>query len=89
MTPKRFRDARGDLGRMWGLGRPLRMAEMGRVLRLGGHDPGQSIRDYERGTTRISGPVSACIDMMLQGAPPPDGVDVIRKESQLAAGEDD
>jgi hypothetical protein len=53
------------------------MAEMGRALRLGGRDPGASIRDYERGTTRISGPMSVALDMMLKGALPPDGLDAL------------
>lgn len=66
--------ARGTLGRMWGLGRPLFAAELARLLRLGGRDPGASIRDYERGKTAVSGPVSVALEMMLAGAPPPDGV---------------
>lgn len=78
MTPDQLRDARGTLGAMWGLQRPLRMSEMGRALRLGGNDPGQSIRDYERGVTRISGPISVAVDMMLAGALPPDGIGVIK-----------
>lgn len=77
MTPDELRDARARLGSMWGLGRPLRMAEMGRALRLSGRDPGASIRDYERGTTKISGPVSVAVEMMLAGALPPDGPSVI------------
>lgn len=77
MTPNELRAARDTLGRLWGLGRPLRMAEMGRALRLSGRDPGASIRDYERGTTKISGPVSVAVEMMLAGAHPPDGLSVI------------
>lgn len=73
-----MRDARGKLGRMWGLGRPLHMSELGRALRLSGSDPGQSIADYEREKTRISGPVSVAIEMMLAGCMPPDGLDAIR-----------
>ena len=77
MTGDELRDARATLGHMWGLGRPLRMAEMGRALRLGGRDPGASIRDYERGKTGISGPMSVAVDMMLKGALPPDGLDAL------------
>lgn len=78
MTGDQLRDARGVLGQMWGLGRPLHMSELGRALRLSGADPGQSIRDYERGATRISGPVSVAIDMMLSGALPPDGLGALK-----------
>ena len=75
MTPDQLRNARATLGQMWGLGRPLHMSELGRALRLSGRDPGANIRDYERGTTKISGPISVAVDMMLSGALPPDGLD--------------
>jgi hypothetical protein len=81
MTGDELRAARGTLGAMWGLDRPLKMAEMGRALRLGGRDPGESIRDYERGKTTISGPVSVAVEMMLAGAEPPDTVDWLIKQS--------
>lgn len=74
MTPDELRNARRTLGELWGFSRPLHASELGRALRLGGVDPGQSIRDYERGTTRISGPISVAIEMMLSGMLPPDGV---------------
>ena len=83
LTGRQMRDARGRLGFMWGLGRPLRMSEMGRALRLSGSDPGRSIRDYEKGTTRISGPLSVAIEMMLAGAYPPDGLDSIVSRGSL------
>ncbi len=73
MTPAELTEARRTLGEMWGLGRPLFKTELGRALRLGGRDPGESINDYERGKTRISGPMSVALEMMLAGAPPPDG----------------
>lgn len=79
MTPTELREARGRLGRLWGLDRPLKMSEMGRALRLGGRDPGQSIRDYERGATPISGPISALVECYLAGAHPVDGVAAIVK----------
>ena len=78
MTPDQLRAARATLGTMWGLGRPLLMSEMGRALRLSGRDPGASIRDYERGTTKISGPMSVAVDMMLSGALPPDGLECLK-----------
>jgi hypothetical protein len=69
-------EARRALGEKWGLGRPLTPLEMGRLLRLAGNDPGASILDYERGRSRISGPMSVAVAMMLDGAVPPDGVPV-------------
>ena len=74
MNPADLYNARQALGLMWGLGRPLKASEMGRVLRLGGRDPGESIRDYERGKTKISGPVSLAVEMLLAGSLPPGGV---------------
>lgn len=79
MTPDQLRDARAKLGKMWGLKRPLHMSEMGRALRLGGRDPGQSIRDYERSKTPISGPISALVETYLAGAHPVDGLAAITK----------
>lgn len=80
MTPDKMRNARATLGELWGLGRPLHMAEMGRALGLGGRDPGESIRDYERGTTKISGPIARLVTLYLRGVLPPDGVESIRKD---------
>lgn len=74
MTPDELTAARRTLGELWGYGRPLHASELGRALRLGGRDPGESIRDYERGKTTISGPISVAIEMMLKGALPPDGL---------------
>lgn len=71
MTGDELRDARARLGDMWGLGRPLRLAEMGRALRLQGRDPGATVRDWER-RGEVSGPVSVAVDLMLAGACPPD-----------------
>ena len=70
MTPTQLRDARATLGQMHGLGRPLKMSEMGRLLRLRGRDPGESIRDWERGHTPISGPVEIAVEAMLAGYDP-------------------
>jgi hypothetical protein len=74
MTGPDLHAARARLGTLWGFGRPLHASELGRALRLSGRDPGASVRDYERGTTSISGPVSVAVEMMLNGALPPDGI---------------
>lgn len=70
MTPEQLREARGTLGEMWGLNRPLHMSELGRALRLQGRDPGASVRDWERGHTQISGPVSIAVEAFLSGFRP-------------------
>jgi hypothetical protein len=70
LTGEQFRTARAQLGHMWGLGRPLTLTEFGRVLRLGGVRPDQSVRDYERGKTQVSGPMSLLIELLLAGARP-------------------
>lgn len=70
MTGDELREARGTIGEMWGLGRPLTMTEMGRALGLRGADPGSSVRDYERGTTVITGPIENLVEAMLAGYAP-------------------
>jgi len=53
MTPAQLYAARATLGQLWNKGRPLHASELGRALRLGGRDPGASIRDYERGIEKV------------------------------------
>jgi hypothetical protein len=65
-------DARRTLGEAWGLDRPLSLEEMARILRLSGRDPGASLRDYERGKTQISGPLSLAVELLLAGGRPPE-----------------
>ncbi|NBW20221.1 MAG: hypothetical protein EBR82_70855 [Caulobacteraceae bacterium] len=77
MTGPDLTAARSTLGQMWGLERPLRLSELGRALRLGGRDPGQSIAAYEAGKTKIPGPAQVAVAMMLNGSLPPDGLDSI------------
>ena len=80
VTPEELRTARAALGELWGLGRPLKMSELGRAIGLTGNDPGQSIRDYERGATRISGPISFLVRLYLNGILPPDGLSIIKPD---------
>lgn len=80
MTADEMRKARETLGFLWGLERPLYASELARVLRLTGRDPGRSILDYETGTTRVSGPMSVAIDMMLGGAVPPTYAEVFNQQ---------
>jgi hypothetical protein len=70
MTGAQLRKARATLGQRYGLGRPLRAAELGRLLRLKGRDPGYTVLAWEGGEP-ISGPASVAIEMMLAGAKPP------------------
>lgn len=79
MTGDELKAARARLGDLWGLGRALHKAELGRACGLGGADPGQSIADYEAGRTTIAGPTAILIRLYLGGVLPPDGLAVIRK----------
>jgi hypothetical protein len=69
MTAARYR-----LGIIWRLGRPVSHSELGRILRLGANDVGAAVRDYERGKSRITGPIAVALLMMLAGAIPPDEI---------------
>lgn len=79
LTPQDITRAREVLGLAWGMDRALHCSELARVLRLGGRDPGATIRDYERGKTKISGPASVALEMLLEGGVPPDGFPPSRK----------
>ena len=70
MTPDQIRGAREKLGHMWGLNRPLRLAELGRALRFTGRDPGRYVAEYEAGNAKPPGPVTVAIDAMLAGYRP-------------------
>ncbi len=74
MTGPDLTAARARLGEMWNLPRPLKKAELGRLLRLGSRDPGESVSDWESGKTRVPGPAVVAVQMMLNGALPPDGI---------------
>lgn len=70
MTGPELTAARHRLSKMWG--ERLNCTALGHYLRLQGSDVGKMVSDMEKGRRPISGPVSVCIDMWLQGAPPPD-----------------
>lgn len=76
-APLDIEATKATLGTMWGLDRPLHNSELARALRLGGRDPGRSVQDWSTGATRISGPASVAIQMMLAGAVPPDPMPII------------
>lgn len=78
MTGDDIRNARQSLGTLWGLGRPLRAAELGRVLGLAGRDPGRSVLDWEAEKFPVSGPVSLSIGAMLAGYEPPGKDEALR-----------
>ena len=77
MTGGDIRKARATLGDLWGLDRPLRAAELGRILRLQGRDPGATVLAWETGTP-VSGPVSVAIEAMLAGYRPSHFAEAIR-----------
>jgi hypothetical protein len=74
MTPDEMRDARAKLGVIWGKPRPISKRALGRAIGLVGVNPGQSIHDYERGKSKISGPIARLVRMYLRGVLPEDGV---------------
>ncbi len=76
MNGNELREARDTLGKLWKLGRPMHLAELGRALRLTGRDPGETVLKWERGTGP-SGPASVAIELMLAGAMPPDDMATI------------
>jgi hypothetical protein len=66
---------------MWGLGRPVHCAELGRALRMSPSDPGESIRYYEADRAGdVPGPVAVAVEMMLAGALPPGGLKAIEPQ---------
>lgn len=67
MTGEQLYKARCDLGQAW-KGRPYTMSEFADLLRLRGKpdQPGEVVRDYERGRTNISGPLSLAIESLLE-----------------------
>jgi hypothetical protein len=67
MTGDDMREARAALGRLWSLGRPVRMSELGRLLGLQGRDVGATVRDWERGKSPISGPAALAVRALLDG----------------------
>jgi hypothetical protein len=71
MTGRDVKRARKTLGEMWGLGRPVRASEFGRILRFHGRDPGRTVIDWENRKQAVSGPASLAIEMMLAGSEPP------------------
>ena len=77
MTGKDIHNARAKLGKLWRLGRPLYMTELGEALRLTGRDPGATVRLWERGSP-VSGPVSVAIAAMLAGYRPDHLGEVLR-----------
>jgi hypothetical protein len=70
MTGRDIRKARAILGTMWGLDRPLRAAELGRLLKLSGRDPGRFVLNWQIGKHQVPGPVIFAIEALLAGYEP-------------------
>ncbi len=67
--------ALSDLGVMWGLGRSLHPAELGRAMGCCPTDPGVLVRYWRDEVRPVPGPAATCINMFLSGALPPDGLE--------------
>ena len=81
MNPADLKAARENLGELWGYGRPLKMAELGRALGYAQtQEASQRIRRYEELGVRLPPPAKVAIEMMLAGAKPPN-FDFIRPSS--------
>lgn len=79
-------DALSLLGEMWGFDRPLTYAELASVLGIEAVDPGRTIRRWAEGVTRPSGPALVALQMLLDGALPPDDIEKSQtaRKSRLA-----
>ena len=73
-----LREARRNIGELWGLTRPLYCSELGRALRLTGRDPGLTVHKWEAGERDITGPASVAIEAMLSGWRPAHWRDALR-----------
>ena len=62
--------ARERLGKMWGLGRPLKLVELARLLRMHGRNAARKVKAWESGEAKITGPASVAIEAMLAGWKP-------------------
>lgn len=70
---------RHDLGRAYGLGRPLRKTELARLAGLeAGRHGGDFIGRLERGTAVLSGPLEIAIRMLLDGHRSPRHAEALR-----------
>ena len=71
MTPADITEARGRLGAMYGLNRPVSMSELGKILILSNARPNQTVMQWESGLREISGPVCFAVTALLDGYRPP------------------
>jgi hypothetical protein len=78
LTGDDVRNARLAIGQAMGLGRPLRLVELGELLRLEGRDVGASVWEWERDHTPVKGPTSLAIEAMVDGWRPSGWRDCIR-----------
>jgi hypothetical protein len=78
MTGRDIHKARVALGKLYGLGRPLKASELGRLLRMPGRDPGRSVLDWEDGKYPLNGPASVAVEAMLDGFRPRHFAEAIR-----------
>jgi hypothetical protein len=78
MTGRNLRTARATLGKLYGLGRPLKASELGRLLRMPGRDPGRSVLDWEYGKYPLNGPAAVAVEALLGGFRPGHFAEAIR-----------
>lgn len=61
-----IRDARTELGELWGLERHLTVGELARVLGLRGERASETVVHWESGKTEPTGPVKLAVSLMLE-----------------------
>lgn len=76
---------RHELGSRYGLGRPLYMTELARLIGLA-DGKGNLIDKLEHGRARLSGPVEVVIRMLLDGHRSPRHDQALKPEVQGARG---
>lgn len=65
-TENFIRDARTELGELWGLDRHLTVGELARVLGLRGERASETVVHWESGKTEPTGPVKLAVGLMLE-----------------------
>lgn len=76
--------ARRELGNRYGLGRPLRRAELARLVGLSDRYGGEHVADLENGRDALSGPVEVVLRMLLAGEQSPRHAEALRSRYAAA-----
>jgi hypothetical protein len=78
-----LRAVRDSLGALWGLGRPLRKAELGRACGYTGRNAWQAVARWESTDAELNPTVARLLGVMLSGAYRP----TFRAERKILQGD--